>query len=343
MLLLPKFDLDSQALQDSAGDAPTLLVRDDLDHPIQYTTMLNSQRAASSRLASTSAPQALVRHRAPRSRIFRATAVSSNEPRLIVTPLDPELEGTEGPAFSSQEVDMKAFATETFQRAWVSAWSSIARQLVSSINLWPGSGSGRRQAPAPSPARPIACLARRALHLLLHAPVRCYRACRYSSAAPPRLLCCSRITKGRNAACRNAARHIACQVGALELDTLTPDLPVLLAEMGAKYDPEKLAHVLSSRPGELAARSIKVRGGSPASPRRQPQPSPRGAAAAQPAQPASEGGGGAKPRRARLPARSPQLAPPRASHPARPPWLAGGGRAWGFHHAAAGRRGQRAA
>ena len=36
-------------------------------------------------------------------------------------------------------------------------------------------------------------------------------------------------------------------VEAMELDTLTPDLPKLLVEMGIKYDPDKLAAQLSSR------------------------------------------------------------------------------------------------
>jgi hypothetical protein len=33
----------------------------------------------------------------------------------------------------------------------------------------------------------------------------------------------------------------------MELDTLTPDLPDLLIEMGIKYDPDKLAAQLSSK------------------------------------------------------------------------------------------------
>lgn len=36
-------------------------------------------------------------------------------------------------------------------------------------------------------------------------------------------------------------------VEAMELDTLTPDLPQLLVEMGVRYDPDKLAAQLSSR------------------------------------------------------------------------------------------------
>jgi hypothetical protein len=33
----------------------------------------------------------------------------------------------------------------------------------------------------------------------------------------------------------------------MELDTLTPDMPQLLKEMGIKYDPDKLAAVLNTR------------------------------------------------------------------------------------------------
>jgi hypothetical protein len=33
----------------------------------------------------------------------------------------------------------------------------------------------------------------------------------------------------------------------MELDTLTPEMPQLLLEMGIKYDPDKLADVLSSK------------------------------------------------------------------------------------------------
>lgn len=36
-------------------------------------------------------------------------------------------------------------------------------------------------------------------------------------------------------------------VEAMELDTLTPDLPQLLVEMGIRYDPDKLAAQLSNR------------------------------------------------------------------------------------------------
>lgn len=36
-------------------------------------------------------------------------------------------------------------------------------------------------------------------------------------------------------------------LSAMELDTLTPDLPELLVEMGIKYDPDKLASQLSSK------------------------------------------------------------------------------------------------
>jgi hypothetical protein len=40
---------------------------------------------------------------------------------------------------------------------------------------------------------------------------------------------------------------LLCRVEAMELDTLTPDLPELLVEMGIKYDPDKLAAQLSSK------------------------------------------------------------------------------------------------
>jgi hypothetical protein len=44
-------------------------------------------------------------------------------------------------------------------------------------------------------------------------------------------------------------------VEAMELDTLTPDLPQLLIEMGIKYDPDKLAAQLSSRWPQVRARA----------------------------------------------------------------------------------------
>lgn len=39
----------------------------------------------------------------------------------------------------------------------------------------------------------------------------------------------------------------APQVQAMELDTLTPDMPALLKEMGVAYDPQLLADRLASR------------------------------------------------------------------------------------------------
>eukprot|EP00879_Flechtneria_rotunda_P028773 GHRR01030993.1.p2 GENE.GHRR01030993.1~~GHRR01030993.1.p2 ORF type:complete len:119 (+),score=41.86 GHRR01030993.1:305-661(+) len=36
-------------------------------------------------------------------------------------------------------------------------------------------------------------------------------------------------------------------IQAMELDTITPDLPALLLEMGIRYDPDKLAAQLSSK------------------------------------------------------------------------------------------------
>ncbi|KAL4858875.1 Protein ACTIVITY OF BC1 COMPLEX KINASE 3 [Chlorella vulgaris] len=47
-------------------------------------------------------------------------------------------------------------------------------------------------------------------------------------------------------------------VNAMELNTLTPELPALLAEMGISYDPQRLADALANRPTELAARSVRV-------------------------------------------------------------------------------------
>ena len=44
----------------------------------------------------------------------------------------------------------------------------------------------------------------------------------------------------------------------MELSSLTPDLPALLADMGACYDPERLAAALADRPGDLAARALRV-------------------------------------------------------------------------------------
>lgn len=38
------------------------------------------------------------------------------------------------------------------------------------------------------------------------------------------------------------------RVDAMELSTLTPELPQLLADMGVRYDPERLANALGSRP-----------------------------------------------------------------------------------------------
>lgn len=39
----------------------------------------------------------------------------------------------------------------------------------------------------------------------------------------------------------------------MELSTLTPELPQLLADMGVRYDPERLADALGSRPTGAAA------------------------------------------------------------------------------------------
>lgn len=44
----------------------------------------------------------------------------------------------------------------------------------------------------------------------------------------------------------------------MQLDTLTPELPRLFAEMGVKYEPERLAEALSSRPTQLTGRAVSV-------------------------------------------------------------------------------------
>lgn len=47
-------------------------------------------------------------------------------------------------------------------------------------------------------------------------------------------------------------------VEAMELDTLTPDLPQLLVEMGIKYDPDKLAAQLNKRWPQVYARAVRI-------------------------------------------------------------------------------------
>ena len=44
----------------------------------------------------------------------------------------------------------------------------------------------------------------------------------------------------------------------MELNSLTPDMPALLAELGANYDPDRLAAVLSSRPWDLRRRALRI-------------------------------------------------------------------------------------
>jgi hypothetical protein len=44
----------------------------------------------------------------------------------------------------------------------------------------------------------------------------------------------------------------------MELQTLTPELPQLLREIGVKYDPDRLARVLSSRKLEIGGRAVRV-------------------------------------------------------------------------------------
>jgi hypothetical protein len=47
-------------------------------------------------------------------------------------------------------------------------------------------------------------------------------------------------------------------VEAMELDTLTPDLPELLAEMGINYNPDRLAAQLSSKWPQVGSESFKT-------------------------------------------------------------------------------------
>lgn len=44
----------------------------------------------------------------------------------------------------------------------------------------------------------------------------------------------------------------------MELQALTPELPQLLREIGVKYDPDRLAEVLSTRQLEVSGRAIRV-------------------------------------------------------------------------------------
>lgn len=47
-------------------------------------------------------------------------------------------------------------------------------------------------------------------------------------------------------------------VDAMELDTLSPDLPQLLLEMGLRYDPDKLAAVLASKWPQVYGRAVRI-------------------------------------------------------------------------------------
>ncbi len=44
----------------------------------------------------------------------------------------------------------------------------------------------------------------------------------------------------------------------MELRSIAPDLPALLAEMGVSYDPERLSLALKGREIEISARAVKV-------------------------------------------------------------------------------------
>ena len=44
----------------------------------------------------------------------------------------------------------------------------------------------------------------------------------------------------------------------MELRSIAPDLPALLADMGVSYEPERLALALKGREIELSSRAVKV-------------------------------------------------------------------------------------
>lgn len=50
----------------------------------------------------------------------------------------------------------------------------------------------------------------------------------------------------------------------MELDTLSPDMPELLKEMGISYNPDKLSAVLNKRWPQVYGRAVQVRAGSAA-------------------------------------------------------------------------------
>ena len=50
--------------------------------------------------------------------------------------------------------------------------------------------------------------------------------------------------------------RILWQVDAMELNSL--DMPALLAELGAKYDPERLADALRGRPWDVRKRALRI-------------------------------------------------------------------------------------
>jgi hypothetical protein len=47
-------------------------------------------------------------------------------------------------------------------------------------------------------------------------------------------------------------------VDAMELDTLAPELPQLLVELGANYEPERLAAALSSKWPQVYGRAVRI-------------------------------------------------------------------------------------
>lgn len=48
------------------------------------------------------------------------------------------------------------------------------------------------------------------------------------------------------------------QVEAMELSTLSPEMPALLKEMGSNYDPEKLTRIMNARGADLYLRAAQI-------------------------------------------------------------------------------------
>lgn len=87
---------------------------------------------------------------------------------------------------------------------------------------------------------------------MVHATRRCGLAW---EAEPPRASAPGMPLRAGRPPCTLHSHDLLRRVDAMELSTLTPELPSLLVEMGVSYDPERLAEALSSRPtGQPAGR-----------------------------------------------------------------------------------------